>query len=203
MAEKVSNPALFKLSYGLFIISVRDGQRDTGCVINTVIQVADNPKMIVAAVNKANYTHKVLMETGEFNVSVLSESVPFAVFENFGFRSGAEADKFEGVPVRRSANGICYLTEHTNAYISGKVVSAADCGSHTVFVAEVTEADVLSDENSVTYEYYSKNIKPKPQQKKKGYVCKICGYVYEGDELPEDFVCPWCKHGAEDFEPIA
>lgn len=204
--EAINSKAVFKLSYGLFVLSARDGEKDNGCIINTVIQVTSNPLRISFAVNKDNYTHDMVLKTGIFNVSVLTQSAPFELFKHFGFQSGRTADKFaDGNGAKRSENGIYYVTEHTNALISGKVISSVDCGTHTLFVADVTEAAVLSDEKSVTYEYYFANIKPKPQaetQKKKGYVCKICGYVYEGDTLPEDFVCPWCKHGAEDFEPI-
>ena len=148
----------------------------------------------------------MILRTGRLNVSVLTESVPFEVFQNFGFRSGRDADKFEGLSgVARSVNGLAYLTENTNALISAEVVEALDYGTHTLFVADVTEAKVLSEEPSVTYAYYFANIKPKPQAagKKKGYVCKICGYVYEGDELPADYICPLCKHGVNDFEPLS
>ena len=200
--------ALFKLSYGLFVLTAKSEEgKDNGCIINTVMQVTDKPKRITIAVNKANYTHDLIAKTGVFNVSVLTEETPFKVFQNFGFQSGRDTDKFAGCdcePVR-SANGLRYIPKYTNAFISGKVIQTEDMGTHTVFTAEVTEAKVLSEDRSVTYAYYFEHIKPKPQptaEKKKGYVCKICGYVYEGDELPADFVCPLCKHGAEDFEPL-
>lgn len=199
------NPnAMFKLSYGLFLLSAKDGEFDNGCIINTVSQVTDNPKRITFAVNKANYTCEIIDKNGEFTVSVLTESAPFGIFERFGFASGRDKNKFDGLQtVKRSNNGTLYLTEHTNAYISGKVTQKIDCGTHILFIADVIEADILNDEESVTYSYYFKNIKPKPEaQKKKGFVCKICGYVYEGEELPPDFICPWCKHGADDFEPL-
>ncbi|MBO5279361.1 MAG: flavin reductase [Lachnospiraceae bacterium] len=201
----MDNKAMFKLSYGLFVLTAKEGTKDNGCIINTAIQITTSPNRVIIAVNKANYTHDMIMNTGEFNVSVLSEEVPFAVFERFGFQSGRTADKFAGFEkTARSSNGILYLTEYANAVISAKVVKTEDWGSHTVFVAEVTDAQVLSSVPSVTYQYYFDNIKPKPQEeKKKGFVCKICGYVYEGDTLPADFVCPVCKHGAEDFEPLA
>jgi len=198
--------AMFKLSYGLFVLSAQENGKDNGCIVNTVAQLTDTPKRITVAVNKQNLTHDMILRTGKLNVSVLTESVPFKVFENFGFRSGRDADKFEGLTgVERSANGLAYLTENTNALISATVIEAQDYGTHTLFVADVTEAKVLSDEPSVTYAYYFANIKPKPQAagKKKGYVCKICGFVYEGEELPADYVCPLCKHGAEDFEPLS
>lgn len=196
--------AFFKLSYGLFVLSAREGDRDNGCIINTVTQVTDSPKRIAIAVNKANYTHDMILRTGVFNVSVLTESVPFQVFQHYGFQSGRDVDKAMGSEAR-SANGLCYLTEHVNAFFSAKVIKTEDYGTHTLFVADVTEAKVLSAEPSVTYSYYFDHIKPKPQpmqEKKRGWVCKICGYFYEGDELPADFVCPLCKHGPEDFERV-
>lgn len=201
MIEKSS---VFKLSYGLFVITAKDGEKDNGCIINTAQQITDNPLRISVTVNKSNYTHDMIMKTGEFNISVLTESTPFDVFKHYGFKSGRDTDKIPGNGMKRSENGIVYLSEYANAFISGKVIDTIDCGSHTLFIAEVSEAKVLSDARSVTYQYYFDNIKPKPQnsEKKKGFVCKICGYVYEGDELPDDFVCPICKHGASDFEPL-
>lgn len=203
---ELDNNAFFKLSYGLFVLTARDGEKDNGCIINTVTQLTDIPKRITIAVNKQNLTHDMILKTGIFNVSVLSEEVPFKVFEQFGFVSGRDVDKFANCDaVQRSSNGICYLPKYTNAFLSGNVISTEDYGTHTLFVADVTQAVVLSDVPSVTYAYYFAHIKPKPapvEENKKGFVCKICGYVYEGDELPEDFVCPLCKHGAEDFEPL-
>ncbi|MBE7031815.1 MAG: flavin reductase [Ruminococcaceae bacterium] len=197
----MNNDSMFKISYGLFVITAK-AEKDNGCIINTVQQVTQEPLKITVAVNKDNYTHDMIKESGIFNVSVLTESVPFDVFERFGFVSGRDKDKFEDFSdVARTENGLLYLTKYSNAVISGKVIAEIDCGTHTIFVADVAEALKLSDEKSVTYQYYFDNIKPKPAQKKKGYVCKICGYVYEGDELPEDFICPWCKHPASDFEP--
>ena len=198
--------AFFKLSYGLFVLTAREGEKDNGCIINTAQLLTDTPKRITIAVNKQNLTHDMILRTGVFNVSVLTEKVPFKVFQHFGFQSGRDTDKFAGWEGPRSANGLCYLPEHTNALLSGRVISTADYGTHTLFVAEVTEARILSEEPSVTYSYYFQHIKPKPQpqaEQKKGFVCKICGYVYEGDTLPEDFVCPLCKHGAADFEPLS
>ena len=198
--------AFFKLSYGLFVLTAREGEKDNGCIINTTQLLTDTPKRITIAVNKQNLTHDMILRTGVFNVSVLTEKVPFKVFQHFGFQSGRDTDKFAGWQGPRSANGLCYLPEYTNALLSGRVISTADYGTHTLFVAEVTEARILSEEPSVTYSYYFQHIKPKPQpqaEKKKGFVCKICGYVYEGDTLPEDFVCPLCKHGAADFEPLS
>ncbi len=204
--NKVEPNAMFKLSYGLFVLTARDGEKDNGCIINTVMQITDNPKRISIAVNKANLTHDMIDKTGCFNVSVLTTEAPFSLFEHFGFQSGREVDKLEGYAhVQRAENGLYYLTQYSNAFISAKVIQATDYGTHTVFVADVVEARVLSHAPSLTYDYYFANIKPKPQPvapDKKGYVCKICGYVYEGDTLPEDFICPLCKHGAEDFEPL-
>lgn len=196
--------AMFKLSYGLFVLTANADGKDNGCIVNTVQQAADKPLRITVAVNKANHTHDMLMKSGLFNVSVLSEKATFDIFKRFGFASGKDTDKFAGFNnTRRADNGILYVLEGTNAYMSGKIIDTVDLGSHTLFVAEVTDCELLSDDKSATYEYYHKNIKPKPQQnEKKGYRCKICGYVYEGDELPDDFTCPICKHPASDFEKI-
>lgn len=199
----IEKAAAFKLSYGLFVLTARDGEKDNGCIVNTVFQVTDNPFKISVTVNKNNYTHDMIKKTGVFNVSVLTESVPFSVFQHYGFKSGRDTEKINSSTMPRSENGVVYLSAFTNAFMSAKVVEETDCGTHTMFIAEVTEAQTLSDERSVTYQYYFDNIKPKPQpQKKKGFVCQICGYVYEGDELPEDFVCPICKHGADAFKPL-
>ena len=198
--------AMFKLSYGLFVLTARDGSRDNGCIINTVTQLTDSPKRISIAVNKQNLTHDMILKTGVFNVSILSERAPFAIFKHYGFQSGRDTDKFAGVPaLARAQNGVYYLPDSTNAFLSGKVTQTIDLGTHTLFIADVTEARVLSDAPSMTYAYYFENVKPKPAalEKKTGWVCKICGYVYEGEELPEDFICPLCKHGAEDFEKLS
>lgn len=199
----IEKTAAFKLSYGLFVLTARDGEKDNGCIINTVQQVTDTPFKISVTVNKNNYTHDMIKKTGVFNVSVLTQSVPFSVFQHYGFKSGRDTDKITGDSMPRSENGVVYLSSFSNALISGRVVDEVDCGTHTLFIAEVTEAKTLSDESSVTYQYYFDHIKPKPQpEKKKGYVCQVCGYVYEGDELPEDFICPVCKHGADAFKPL-
>ena len=201
----VEQAALFNLSYGLFVLSAKAGQKDNGCIINTVTQVTDTPKRISIAVNKGNLTHDMILSSGQFNVSILAEDAPFQVFKDFGFCSGRTVDKFQDAPAARSANGLYYLTKYTNGFISARVLQTIDLGTHTVFMAEVTEAKVLRDIPSVTYAYYHAHIKPKPPvagPKKKGFVCKICGYVYEGDTLPADFICPLCKHGADDFEPL-
>ena len=202
--QGIDPAAFFKLSYGLFVLTAKEGDRDNGCIINTVTQITDSPKRIAIAVNKANYTHDMILHTGVFNVSVLTESVPFKVFQHYGFQSGRHVNKVTGSE-SRSSNGLLYLSEHTNAYLSAKVIKTDDYGTHTLFVAEVTEAKTLSTEPSVTYSYYFEHIKPKPQpmqEKKRGWVCKICGYFYEGDEMPQDFICPLCKHGPEDFERV-
>ena len=205
----IEREAMYKITYGLFMLTTTDGQKQNGCIVNTVSMITDNPTRIVVFVNKANYSEELLRKTGVFNVSILTESTPFETFKQFGFQSGRNVDKFEGGMYATSENGLYYLPEHTNAVLSGKVVDMLDYGTHTLFVAEVTEAKKLSDEKSVTYEYYQSNIKPKPQAAKteepsaKGkWVCKICGYVHEGDELPDDFICPWCKHPASDFEKV-
>ena len=202
--KKVEPNAMFKLSYGLFVLTAKDG-KDNGCIINTVTQITDTPKRISIAVNKANHTHDQIMKTGVFNVSVLSTEATFPLFERFGFQSGRDADKFAGFDaVERSENGLYYVTEAANAFISVKVIQTLDYGTHTVFIADVTEARVLSNVPSLTYAYYFDHVKPKPAAlaEQKGWVCKICGYVYEGEVLPPDFICPLCKHGVEDFEKL-
>lgn len=198
----IENTSMFKLSYGLFVLTAKNSEKDNGCIINTVSQVTSSPMRISITVNKQNYTHDMIKETGMFNVSVLTEEVPFAVFQHYGFKSGRDTDKIIGSSMPRGENGIVYLSQFTNAFISGKVIDEVDCGTHTLFIADVTETQVLSDVPSVTYQYYFDHIKPKPQEKKKGFVCTVCGYVYEGDELPEDYVCPICKHGADAFKPL-
>ncbi len=204
----IEKEAMFKLSYGLFMLTTTDGKRQNGCIVNTVSMLTDNPKRIVVFVNKANYSEELLRKTKVFNVSVLTESTPFDIFKQFGFVSGRDTDKFAGGRYATSENGLYYLPEHTNAVLSGKVIDCYDYDTHTLFVAEVTEAKTLSEEKSVTYEYYQNNIKPKPEAPKQEqggkskWVCKICGYVHEGEELPDDFICPWCKHPAEDFEKV-
>lgn len=204
--QKIDNNAFFKLSYGLFVLTAKDNDKDNGCIINTVTQLTDEPKRITIAVNKQNLTHDMILKTGVFNVSVLSQDVPFKIFQHFGFQSGRDTDKFaEFEDKSRSDNGLYYLNKYSNAFLSAKVIETKDYGTHTLFIADIEQAEVLSDVPSVTYAYYFDHIKPKPQpadEKKKGFVCKICGYVYEGEELPADFICPWCKHGAADFEPL-
>ena len=203
-APAVDNSAMFDISYGLYVLSARENERDNGCIINTVNQVTDTPKRIAIAVNKQNLTHDMVKRTGKFNLSVIAESAEMDIFKRFGFVSGRDAEKFAG-DIARTSNGVAYVTENVNAVISASVIETVDMGTHSVFIAEVTEAKKLSDEASATYTYYQKHIKPQPQpalEDKKGWVCKVCGYVYEGDVLPEDYVCPLCKHGPEDFEKI-
>jgi len=199
MDHKVMN----KLSYGLFVLTARDGEKDNGCIINTAAQVTTTPNRIIVTVNKDNFTHDMIAKTGEFNVSILDESTGFDTVKQFGFQSGREADKFIGITYSRAENGITYLTGECNGYISAKVMESKDLGTHTMFIADVTGGEVLSDKASATYAFYHENIKPsaKPAEKK-GFVCTVCGYIYEGDELPADFICPLCKHGAEDFKPL-
>ena len=197
--------AMYKISYGLFVLTTKYGEKQNGCIVNTVSMLTDNPTRIVVFVNKANYTEELVRKSGVLNVSVLTESAPFELFKQFGFCSGRDTDKFAGQNYPQTENGVNYIPNYTNAVISAKVIDAHDYGTHTLFVAEVTEAKKLSDDKSVTYEYYQSHIKPKPQAQKadkEKWVCKVCGYVHEG-ELPDDFICPWCKHPASDFEKIS
>ena len=197
--------ALHNIAYGLYVVTSNDGKKDNGLIVNTVIQVTSTPTRVSVTINKQNYSHDVIRSTGKMNVNCLDITAPFALFQNFGFRSGRETDKFAGLEVRRSQNGLSVLTEHINAWMSLQVVDYLDLGTHGMFLCDVTEAGTVAGAETMTYSYYHKEVKPKPQpreQKKKGYVCKICGWVYEGNPLPEDIVCPVCKHGYEDFEPL-
>lgn len=199
--------ALFTLSYGLYVLTAREGDRDCGCIVNTVTQLTENPTRIALSVNKQNFTNEVIQRTGVFNISVLTEAATMDLFRHFGFQSGRDVDKFAGRTDPVSENGLRYIDGPANALISGKVEQAIDCGTHMLYIALVTEARKLSDAPSMTYAYYFANVKPKPQPKpaekpRRGFVCRICGYFYEGDELPPDFICPLCKHGAADFEPV-
>jgi len=196
--------AINKISYGLYILTTKYGEKDNGCIINTVCQIANNPTRIMVSVSNTGYTCELIKKSGVFNVSILKEETPFYVFEHFGFKSGRDFNKFEKKDnVFRSENNVYVVPKFANGYISGKVVETTDLGSHTLFVAEVTAQYAFSDDPAITYDYYHKNTKPKPQNtEKKGFRCKICGYVYEGEELPSDYICPICKHGTEDFEVI-
>ncbi|MBO4941583.1 MAG: flavin reductase [Clostridia bacterium] len=199
----IENSALFKISYGLFVVTSNDGTRDNGLIVNTVSQITDSPIRVAVAVNKKNYSHDVIKETKKMNVCCLSVDAPFSIFETFGFKSGRDTYKFESITPHHSENGLAVLPEFINSFISLEVESYVDMDSHGMFICTVTEAKTISDKESMTYTYYQKNVKPKPETtKSKGYVCKICGYVYEGEPLPEDFICPWCKHGVSDFEKI-
>ena len=202
--------AMYQLSYGLFVITANRDGKDNGCITNTAIQVTSEPNRISVAINKANYTHDMVRDTGVFTVSVISEDADFALFEHFGFQSGRDVDKFAGfVDCKRAQNGTMIITKGTNAFISAKVEQMVDLGSHTLFIAEVTDMEMLSDSASATYTYYQQNIKPKPQEAPKApegqhvWRCKICGYEYVGETLPDDYICPICKHPASDFEQIS
>lgn len=202
-ANKNDLTALFKIGYGLYVVTSNDGEKDNGLIVNTVTQVTNTPNRIAVTINKENYSHHVIQQTGVMNVNCLSVEAPFRVFENFGFRSGRNTDKFADCKPIRTENGLVMLPHYINAMMSLKVVQYVDLGTHGMFICEITEARVVSDAETMTYSYYQANVKPKPQTEgKKGWVCSICGYVYEGEELPEDFICPLCKHGASDFEPI-
>lgn len=200
----MDNKAMFNLSYGLFILTAKDGEKDNGCIVNTVGQVTSQPNRISLAVNKANYTHDMILKTKEFNVSVLAENSKFETYKHWGFQSGRNTDKLESISFKRSANGLVYIADETNAFLSAKVVSTLDLGTHTLFIADVTDGEVLSQVPSATYSFYQNNIKPKPAstEKRKGFICTVCGYVYEGETLPDDFICPVCKHPASVFRPL-
>lgn len=204
----MNTKAMYKLTYGLFVLTAKQGNKDNGCIINTAIQAASEPNQLSIAVNKANLTHDMIKETGEFNVSIISEKSSFDLFKRFGFASGRDVDKFDGLKGKeRGSNGIYYVTEGTNAYISVKVQKTEDLGSHTMFVGTITDMEVLTDDNSVTYGYYQEHIKPKPEAAKTDggqtvWRCRICGYEYVGDTLPDDYICPLCKHPASDFEKV-
>ena len=201
--------AMYKLSYGLFVLTAREDEKDNGCIINTAIQAASEPNQLSICVNKANYTHDMIVRTGKFTVSVLSQNAQFELFKHFGFQSGRDTNKFETFEkCSRGENGIYYITEGTNAYISVTVNKTEDLGSHTMFIGEITDMEVISNIPSATYDYYQNNIKPKPQEVGKTedgqtiWRCRICGYEYVGEELPDDFICPLCKHPASDFEKV-
>ena len=205
----MNKKAMYSLTYGLFVLTASENGKDNGCIINTAGQVTSEPNRISIAVNKSNYTHDMVMRTGKFTVSILSEAAQFDLFKHFGFQSGRDVNKFEGfTDWTKGANGIPYVTVGTNAYISAQVQQTIDLGSHTLFIAEVTDMEVLSDVPSATYAYYQSNIKPKPEAVGKTaggetiWRCRICGYEYVGEELPEDFICPLCKHPASDFEKV-
>ena len=202
-ANKNDMTALFNIGYGLYVVTCNDGKKDNGLIVNTVTQVTNTPNRIAVTINKENYSHHIIKQTGKMNINCLTVDAPFAVFEKFGFVSGRNVDKFAECEPLRSDNGLVFLPRHINAFMSLEVEKYVDLDTHGIFICNITEARVISDKESMTYSYYHSNVKPKPQTDgKKGYVCKVCGYVYEGEELPEDFICPLCKHGASDFEPI-
>ncbi len=202
-ANKNDLTALFKIGYGLYVVTSNDGKKDNGLIVNTVSQVTDSPNRVAVCINKANYSHHVIKQTGIMNVNCLSTEAPFKVFENFGFQSGRNVDKFADCEPLRSDNGLVFLPRYINAFMSLKVEQYVDLDTHGMFICTVEEARVISNVETMTYNYYQSNVKPKPNTEgKKGFVCVVCGYIYEGDELPDDFICPLCKHGAADFEPI-
>ena len=203
LANKNDLSALFRIGYGLYVVTSNDGKKDNGLIVNTVTQLTDTPNRVAVNINKANYSHHVIQQTGVLNVNCLSVDAPFSVFQQFGFQSGRVVDKFAGQKVNRSDNGLVFLDKYINAFMSLKVEQYVDLGTHGMFICSVTEARVMSDRETMSYTYYQNNVKPKPETEgKKGFVCKVCGYIYEGEELPADYICPLCKHGAADFEPI-
>ncbi len=202
-ADKHDMTALFNIGYGLYVVTSNDGKKDNGLIVNTVTQVTNSPNRIAVCINKQNYSHHVIKQTGMMNVNCLSVEAPFSVFETFGFQSGRNVDKFANCEPLHSDNGLVFLPKYINSFMSLKVEEYIDLDTHGMFICSITEARVMSDKETMSYTYYQNNVKPKPQTDgKKGWVCKVCGYVYEGEELPEDFICPLCKHGASDFEPI-
>ena len=199
----MDNTAFFKLSYGLFVVTAHEGDKDNGCITNTVVQQTITPNRISVTINKNNYTHDMIKRTGVFNVSVLSEKAKFETFKHWGFQSGKDVDKTVGITYFRLENGVIYIVDGVNAVMCAKVEQEVDLGTHTMFIAEVPDAFSTEEDSSATYAFYHKNIKPAPQQaKKKGWICTVCGYIYEGEVLPEDFICPTCKHPASDFKRI-
>ena len=202
-ADKHDMSALFNIGYGLYVVTCSDGSKDNGLIVNTVSQITNSPNRVAVCINKQNYSHHIIRQTGIMNVNCLSVDAPFSIFETFGFQSGRTVNKFEHLPVLRADNGLAFLPKHINSFLSLKVEQYIDLDTHGMFICSVTEARVISDQETMTYSYYQAHVKPKPATEgKKGWVCKVCGYVYEGESLPEDFVCPLCKHGAADFEPI-
>ncbi len=202
-ADKNDLNALFNIGYGLYVVTCNDGNKDNGLIVNTVSQITSSPNKVAVAINKQNYSHHIIKQTGKMNVNCLSVDAPFKVFEDFGFQSGRNVDKFAGYTTLRSDNGLVFLNKYINSFFSLTVEEYVDVGTHGLFICSIGESRVISSLDTMTYSYYHANVKPKPETEgKKGYVCKICGYVYEGDTLPDDFVCPLCKHGANDFEKI-
>ncbi len=215
----IDNKAIFNISYGLFVLVARQGEKDNACIINVAQQVTSDPLQLMICVNKQNLTHDMILRTLKFNLCPLCEvsaepttlhkdEDPMKPFQHFGFQSGHDVNKFAECETElRTENGLLYLPKYINSVISCVVTKSIDLGTHTLFIAHVMETKVLSDSPSITYAYYQQHIKPKPAAApaaggKKKWVCEVCGYVYEGDELPADFICPWCKHPASDFKPV-
>lgn len=200
----MDNNVIFKIGYGLYVMSVNDGDKDNGCIINTVMQVTDAPLRLATVVNKKSYTREIALKTKKFNISIISQSAPFSLFKIFGFQSGRNINKFKDIVVNRSSNDITYLQNNISAYISCEIVKEIDLGTHNMFICDLVDGEVISDEEPVTYSYYQKHIKQKAKSTvKKGWRCEVCGYIYEGEELPKDFICPICKHGVVDFVKIS
>ncbi len=202
MNDKINPTALFNIGYGLYIVTAREGEKDNGCIVNAVTQLTDKKLRVAVTINKQNLTHDMVKNTGVMNVNCLTEETPFEIFQYFGFQSGKDVEKFVSPNLHRSENGLVIQPNYSNSFFSLKVEQEVDLDSHTLFICEVTEAKVLSDKPTMTYTYYHKNVKPKPEKKSKGWVCTVCGYVYEGEELPSDFICPLCKHGVDAFEKL-
>ncbi|MBQ9791397.1 MAG: flavin reductase, partial [Clostridia bacterium] len=201
--SNVDSKALYKISYGLYVATTFDGAKHNGMILNTAIQVTSSPERVSVTINKANYSCEVIKNTGKLNVCCLSVDAPFSVFERFGFKSGKDVDKFIDYPFSESSNKLAVLKEYINAYMSLSVVNSVDLGTHIMFICDITEAKVINDLDSMTYDYYQKNVKPKKEApKKQGYVCKVCGYFHEGDSIDSDFICPICKHGVDVFEKV-
>ncbi len=199
---KIDATALFKIEYGLYAVTCKGEELDNGLILNSVMQVTAEPMQVAVTINKGNYSHDIIKSSGIMNICPLTEQTPFSVFENFGMKSGRDSYKFIGVKAERSQNGLLYLTEYSNAFISLKVQQYIDLGTHGMFICTVTDTEILSDLPTMSYSFYHNNVKPKKTSAKRGYVCKICGYVYDGEPLPDDFICPLCKHPASDFEKI-
>ncbi len=202
MSDKINPTALFNIGYGLYIVTAKEGDKDNGCIVNAVTQLTDKKLRVAVTINKQNLTHDMVKNSGIMNVNCLTEETPFEIFQYFGFQSGRNVEKFVTPNLHRSENGLVIQPNYSNSFFSLKVEQEVDLDTHTLFICEVTEAKVLSDKPAMTYTYYHKNVKPKPEKKSKGWVCTICGYVYEGEELPDDFICPLCKHGKDAFEKL-
>lgn len=200
--SNIDPTVLFNIGYGLYVVTTNDGVRDNGLIVNSVMQLTSSPLRVAVSISKSNFSHDTVRKTGRMNVCPIAKSAPFAVFEAFGFRSGRDTDKFEGCSPKRSDNGLAVLPKHINSFFSLEVTDYADLGTHGMFICDVTETGKVSTEETMTYTYYQKNVKPKPEAKKQGWICTVCGYIHDEEELPSDFECPICKHGASDFEKL-